>query len=224
MPCRGDHATSSEVQNKDFNQWGALHHTAAHRGTPPFRLSQACGHANLSSTAQSVFFQGGSRPPVYCFRFQPLKAGKLLLRVSRKALLSLAGDVESNPGPPTICDSCGATIKANQISKAVQCNQEDCGAKTHKLCKASGISRYAHNPSWTCRTHRGENPLNSSAPLPAPAENAKVRCLNPSCKRIIAKPSAGQSWLRCTQCGRCCHKKPECCRMSRDERSHKEHN
>ena len=182
-------------------------------------------HASMHKSTtpnNNVFLQGGSSAPVYCPRSHPLKTGKLLLRVTRKKLLSLAGDVESNPGPPIICDSCGATIKTNQLQKAVHCNQEHCDARTHKLCKASGISRYSHSPTWTCRHHRGETPIDGTDLTPEPATNAKVRCLNPSCKRIIARPSAGQSWLRCKQCGRCCHKKPECCRMSRDERSHKE--
>ena len=179
-------------------------------------------HASCSYISKHVFLQCGSNSPADYFRHHITKAG--IHRATRKLLLALAGDVETNPGPPTICDSCGATIRISSLAKTIHCNQENCAARTHKLCKASGISRYSSNPSWTCRVHRGEPPLDSVEAPQAPAANAKVHCLNPECKRIIARSSSGHSWLRCISCGRCCHKKTECCRMTRDERSHKESN
>ena len=87
---------------------------------------------------------------------------------------------------------------------------------SHKLCKASKISRWSPNPVWTCRTHRGEPPRGSDLPASEPAPTAKVRCL--ICNVTLAKPIPPATWLRCKECGKCCHKKDDCCGMLRDER------
>ena len=190
---------------------------------------------------QPVFLACGSTVPAVCFRLSIKPAGNSH-RMSRKALLAQAGDIESNPGPvrtparrrsgrptarsrrpdPVKCDECGGPIHKHQLPKALQCNQPECTERSHKLCKASTISRWNSNPVWTCRLHRGEQPSGSDLPTNEPAPTAKVRCLN--CNKILAKPIQPATWLRCKKCGKGCHKKVECCAMLRDERLAKQHN
>ena len=110
---------------------------------------------------QLVFLECGSRSPAFHSRDHLNKVGKLLLRATRKLLLALAGDIESNPGPK--CDSCGYAIRSNQQATRVVCIADGCNAATHR-CRESGISRYDPEPSWYCRYHRGDPPLPSVTP------------------------------------------------------------
>ena len=196
---------------------------------------------NIPEKNATVFFPGGSSFPACCFRKPPLKAGNLQHRNYREALLMRSGDIESNPGPPSsptahtqpgrrrsgrptpparrsphkLCDSCGGAIYNHH--KPLSCNQPNCPEQTHKLCTASSISKYARNPVWTCRVHRGEPPRDNSQPCSAPCDTAKLRCL--ACNNTLSKPTAGTTHLRCIECGKCCHKKQECCKMTRDEKT-----
>ena len=129
--------------------------------------------------------------------------------------------------PPSPCDTCGRTIKADQVASMVRCNQPECQAATHR-CQRSGISRYSINPSWTCRIHRGEPPIGADEAPAAPADNARVRCLNPTCKtKTISNPPKSAIFdprLRCILCGRFCHKQTTCSRIPRDLLPVKENN
>ena len=113
--------------------------------------------------------------------------------------------------PTTPCDTCGGKFRSNQLKSKVDCNQPGCTAATHR-CPASGISRYAQNPVWTCRQHRGEPALGSNDKPSIPAKDARVTCLNPKCKtKTIKRPptTTTETHLPFTSSGRFCHKKTE---------------
>ena len=66
-------------------------------------------------------------------------------------LLKLAGDIESNPGPPT-CDHCCKPIRAR--TNPLQCGEEGCEQNCHRQQRCSNISRWTqHSPTWYCTIH-----------------------------------------------------------------------
>ena len=208
------------------------HSTAAHQhlqGHTNLHTSQACDPPSRCMHAPSTGTFSGCRSnvPVNCSCGSSIPlTGQIYHRSTQKALLALAGDVESNPGPTSAtqnntCDSCGARIRITILHKAIHCNELGCEAITHKCCRGSNIKRFSINPVYTCRLHRGEPPLNSTAAPNAPSATARVHCLAPLCKGTIKIPSAGHTRLRCVKCGKFCHKKVECCGMKTDELNHK---
>ena len=146
-------------------------HATLQRMSPPMHAPAVHSHYTAHYPHhQLVFLQGGSRFPTAHSRFHlSFKVGHLLHRGSRKDLLALAGDIETNPGPK--CDSCGDTIRSNQMTTKVNCIHQDCDASTHR-CPPSGISRYDPAPVWLCRHHRGDPPISevTLALPPAPCD------------------------------------------------------
>ena len=153
---------------------------------------------------QPVFLAAGGQNPATDLRF----------------LILLAGDVESNPGPPTPtsrkCDTCNKAIrKSSAIKKPkppLQCKQIDCQAICHRVPKCSLISRYNPKPSWLCKIHSPSSlhaahpTANTSQSLPQTPKQSCQRC-----KRTIRRDT------KPINCGHC--KKPfhvKCTKLSRD--------
>ena len=138
--------------------------------------------------------------------------------------LLLAGDIESNPGPPTWrCFKCFRDGRANLTPLICPC-----GATSHRQESFSGISRYADNTNWRCprcttttvATIVGR-PVNQLAHLPAPTSSnhssnqynlvtKSTHCLK--CNKNIP---ASIRVLACCNCKRPCHLKESCSLLSR---------
>ena len=157
--------------------------------------------ANLS---RFVFPASGGHSPAWYLRIR----------------LSLAGDIELNPGPdPWRCFKCLRAGRTNHTP--LKC---PCGATSHRQRSCSGISRYDDYSSWRCprcvpassvSTVVGR-PLNQNALLPAPtttAQSSQLITSSTHCLKCDNFISEKIRVLACSSCKRPCHLK--CSTLSR---------
>ncbi len=85
-------------------------------------------------------------------RFFPKEGGAPPATAS--LLLLLAGDVETNPGPS--CYACGQNFR--QSDTPLNCHAQDCGVRSHKQTRCSGVPRYQQSLPWHSPTHGGPGP------------------------------------------------------------------
>ncbi len=101
-------------------------------------------------------------------------------RAAASLLLLLAGDVETNPGPSRY--ACGRNFR--QSDTPLNCHAQDCGVRSHKQTRRSGVPRSQQSLPWYCPTHGGPGP-----PAPTQTSNACYSCHHP--------PLPGTSHLAC---------------------------
>ncbi len=85
-------------------------------------------------------------------------------------LLPLAGDVETNAGPS--CYTCGQNF--HQSDTALNCHAQDCGVRSHKQIRCSGVPRSQQSVPWHCPTHGGLGP-----PVATQTSHAGYSCHHP---------------------------------------------
>ncbi len=86
-------------------------------------------------------------------------------------LLLLAGDVETNPGPS--CYPCGQSF--HQSDTPLACHAPDCGIRTHKQTRCSGVPHLQQSLPWHCPTDDGPGP-----PVTTQTFNTCYSCHHPS--------------------------------------------
>ncbi len=79
------------------------------------------------------------------------------------SLLLLAGDVDTNPGPS--CYACGKNCR--QSDTLLNCHTQDCGVRSHKQTRCSGVPRAQQSLLWHCPAHGGPRPLKRPTPATA---------------------------------------------------------
>ncbi len=85
-------------------------------------------------------------------------------------LLLLTGDVETSPGPS--CFACGQNFC--QSDTPVNCHAQDCGVRSHKQTRCSGVPRSQQPLPWHCPTHGGPGP-----PVTTQTSHACYSCHHP---------------------------------------------
>ncbi len=85
-------------------------------------------------------------------------------------LLLLAGDVKTNPGPS--CYACGQDF--HQSDTPLNCQAQDCGVRSLKQTRCSGVPRSQHSLPWHCPTHGVPGP-----PVTTQPSHACYSCHNP---------------------------------------------
>uniref|UniRef100_A0A1I8I211 RING-type domain-containing protein n=1 Tax=Macrostomum lignano TaxID=282301 RepID=A0A1I8I211_9PLAT len=131
------------------------------------------------------------------------------------ALTTLAGDIETNPGPA--CNSCNGPIRTGMHS--LPCEVPECSERCHCQKKCSGMHRaeIVRSP-WRCSVHRPLELDSASAahlrdlPAPEPRMSQPTRCH--SCSGPIR---TGTTPLTCAAkgCALACHRSSNCSHISR---------
>ena len=120
----------------------------------------------------------------------------------------MAGDVERNPGPRTICDSCSKAIRHDYLQSELTCSIEGCQARCHQALRCSKIGRYRKKENWMCRLHSTTD-TNNPNPNPPPSSSTSAEPNPPTEKRSCGKKGCKigirTNPFRCCNCERYFH-------------------
>ncbi len=89
--------------------------------------------------------------------------GWLANRFFLKRETPLGLHVETSPGPS--CYTCGQNFR--QSGTPLNCHVQDCGVRSHKLTRCSGVPRSQQSLPWRCPTHGGPGPFRRPTPATA---------------------------------------------------------